>query len=113
VTFRSIVDSAYAEVIGRGVSEGAFLVDDVGQAARIVRAIIDRLFLQWLQEADWDGPHRCYQQSCERAVLAYLRVEDSAAGPAVWIQVRASADPLHLRRKSRPRNRCERSSPPE
>ncbi len=74
--FRSIVDSAYAELIEGGVSEGVFRVDDVGEAARIVRAIIDGLFLQWLQETDWERLHRCYQQRCERAVLAYLGVED-------------------------------------
>ncbi|MDH3293836.1 MAG: TetR/AcrR family transcriptional regulator [Acidimicrobiia bacterium] len=74
--FRSIVDSAYAQLIERGVSESVFRVDDVGEAAGIVRAIIDGLFLQWLQEADWIRLHPSYQQRCERAVLAYLGVED-------------------------------------
>ena len=74
--FRSIVDAAYAQVIERGVSESVFRVDDVGEAARIVRAIIDGLFLQWLQETDWIRLHPCYQRRCESAVVAYLRVED-------------------------------------
>ncbi len=74
--FRTIVDSVYAELIEHGRSEGAFDVDDVDEAARIVRAIIDGLFLQWLQETDWKGLHRCYQERCEQAVLAYLGVDD-------------------------------------
>ncbi|MDH3292768.1 MAG: TetR/AcrR family transcriptional regulator [Acidimicrobiia bacterium] len=74
--FRSIVDSAYAQVIERGVSESVYRVDDVDEAARIVRAIIDGLFLQWLQETDWVRLHPKYQRRCERAVLAYLGVDD-------------------------------------
>lgn len=81
--FRSIVDSAYAELIEGGISEGVFRVDDVGEAARIVRAIVDGLFLQWLQESDWEGLHRCYQLRCEQAVLAYLGVDDDGFIEAV------------------------------
>lgn len=75
--FRSIVNSLYAEVISAGRDEGAFLVQDVEEAAIIVRAIIDGLFVQWLQEEDWERLHPHYRATCERAVLAYLK-----GGPA-------------------------------
>jgi AcrR family transcriptional regulator len=77
-TFRSIVDAVYAGVIERGVIDGDFRVEDVGEAAKTVRAIVDGLFLQWLQETEWRCLHRHYEESCERAVLAYLRVTDPA-----------------------------------
>lgn len=75
--FRSIVNSLYAEVISAGRDEGAFRVQDVEEAATIVRAIIDGLFLQWLQEENWERLHPHYRATCERAVLAYLK-----GGPA-------------------------------
>lgn len=75
-SFRSIVDAAYAEVIGRGAAEGVFTVDDVSEAARVVRGIVDGQFLQWLQESDWESLHRRYEASCERAVLTYLRAAE-------------------------------------
>lgn len=75
--FRSIVNSLYAEVIQAGQDDGAFSVQDVEEAATVVRAIIDGLFLQWLQEENWERLHPHYRSTCERAVLTYLK-----AGPA-------------------------------
>ncbi len=72
-TFRSIVNTAYATVIERGIAEGEFTVDDVAEAATTVRAIVDGVFVQWLQESDWRGTHHRYRSICQRAVLAYLR----------------------------------------
>ncbi len=72
-TFQSIVNGLYAEVIRSGVAEGVFEVDDVDEAAYTVRAIVDGLFLQWLQERDWKGRHSWYREICEGAVLTYLR----------------------------------------
>ncbi len=72
-TFQSIVDSLYADVIRKGVDAGAFAVDDVAEAASIVRAIIDGLFVQWLPTDDWRSRHAAYRETCKRAVLAYLR----------------------------------------
>lgn len=72
-TFHAIVNGAYAEVIERGVEEGEFRVADVAEAATIVRAIVDGLFLQWLQETDWRGLHARYQEMCQMAVLTFLR----------------------------------------
>ncbi|HEX9095999.1 MAG TPA: TetR family transcriptional regulator, partial [Candidatus Dormibacteraeota bacterium] len=52
--FHSVVNALYAEVIVQGVAEGAFTVEDPTEGAMALRAIIDGLFLQWLQEADWE-----------------------------------------------------------
>ncbi len=73
-TFRSIVNALYADVIRSGVTEGVFRVNDVDEAAYTLRAIVDGLFLQWLQETDWRRLHPRYREICERAVLTYLRV---------------------------------------
>ena len=72
-TFRSIIDSMYAEVIHLGIREGTFGVRDAEKAAAVTRAVIDGLFLQWLQETDWRGTHASYKDSCTHAVLSYLR----------------------------------------
>ena len=60
-------------MIQNGVSAGVFRVEDVKEAACTLRAIIDGLFLQWLQETDWKRLHPRYREICERAVLTYLR----------------------------------------
>jgi len=72
-TFRSIVNALYADVIQRGVGEGVFTVEDVDEAAYTLRAIVDGLFLQWLQETNWKILHPRYREICERSVLTYLR----------------------------------------
>jgi AcrR family transcriptional regulator len=72
-TFRSIVNALYADVIQQGVSEGVFVVEDVDEAAYTLRAIVDGLFLQWLQETNWKSLHPRYREICERSVLTYLR----------------------------------------
>lgn len=72
-TFRSIVDAQYAEVVEVGIAEGTFRHDDVQEAAMVVRAIVDGLFLQWLQEQEWQRLHGTYKEACRRAIVAYLR----------------------------------------
>ena len=71
-TFHSIVDALYADAVRAGVVEGAFAVDDVDEAAAVVRAIIDGLFIQWMQDRAWKRRHVTYRDTCKRAVLAYL-----------------------------------------
>jgi AcrR family transcriptional regulator len=71
--FRAIVDTAYAGIVEAGVARGEFAVSDVDEAARVLRALVDGLFLQWLQEEDWAGRHDAYRAVCMRAMLAYLR----------------------------------------
>jgi AcrR family transcriptional regulator len=70
--FRSIVDAMYAQVIRHGVNTKAFLVRDVEEAAKVVRAVIDGLFIQWLQEEDWRKTHTTYKETCSTALLSYL-----------------------------------------
>jgi AcrR family transcriptional regulator len=71
VTFRSIMNAAYEDVIRAG--EGSvFTVDSVEEAAMGVRALIDGFFLQWLEETDWTDLHGRYKTACTRAILRYL-----------------------------------------
>lgn len=57
----------------------AFLAHDLSANTR--RAIVDGLFLQWLQESDWKGSHSRYREMCERAVLTYLRATFAGSRP--------------------------------
>ncbi len=70
--FRSTVNEVYAEVIRGGLADGSFRVADVDEAATAVRAIIEGLHFQWLQEDDWESRHEWYKRACTSAVLAYL-----------------------------------------
>lgn len=69
--FRSIVNGQYAAVIRTGLGSG-FHVEDVDEAASAVRAIVDGLFLQWLEEPDWRAAHPEYKARCARGILRYL-----------------------------------------
>ena len=82
VTFRSIMNAAYADLIRSG--EGTvFVVDGVDEAAMGVRALIDGLFLQWLEESDWTALHGRYKAICTRAILRYLSAAEApASSPA-------------------------------
>lgn len=72
-TFQSIVNGLYAQVVREGVEAGVFHVGDVDEAGAIVRALIDGLFLQWLQERDGAGTHARYERMTTEAILAYLK----------------------------------------
>jgi hypothetical protein len=37
-----------------------------------VRALVDGLFTQWIQEKDWEKSHVEYREMCKRSVLTYL-----------------------------------------
>jgi TetR/AcrR family transcriptional regulator, fatty acid metabolism regulator protein len=71
-TFHLIVDGLYAEAVAEGVHVGAFAVESVDEAATVVRAIIDGLFIQWMQTRAWKRRHAAFRETCKRAVLAYL-----------------------------------------
>jgi TetR/AcrR family fatty acid metabolism transcriptional regulator len=77
-TFQSIMNTAYADLIRAGEGR-TFTVDNVGEAAMGVRALIDGFFLQWLEEPDWTMRHEHYKQACARAVLRYLGAEKPSA----------------------------------
>ena len=71
-TFHSIVDALYAEAITEGIGVGAFAVESADEAATVVRAIVDGLFLQWMQGRDWKRRHAAFKEICKRAVITYL-----------------------------------------
>lgn len=71
-TFQEIVNGLYADLIAQGVAAGDFRVEDPVEAAKVVRAIIDGLFVQWMQEDDWQALHPRYKAVCTRALLSYL-----------------------------------------
>jgi TetR/AcrR family transcriptional regulator, fatty acid metabolism regulator protein len=75
VTFRDIINDLYADIIRQGCEEGTFEAADVEEAAATMRAIIDGLFIQWVQERNWRKLHSRYRETCKRSVLTYLRVE--------------------------------------
>lgn len=67
--FREIVNGQYAAVIGSTTRRSK---KSVAEAAMVVRALIDGLFLQWLEEPDWETRHAEYKNLCVRSILAYL-----------------------------------------
>lgn len=76
-TFRSIMNTTYADLIKSGEG-GAFTVDSAEEAAMGVRALIDGFFLQWLEETDWAAVHERYKQACASAVLRFLGVTQAS-----------------------------------
>ena len=67
--FREIVNGQYAAVIGSTTRRSK---KSVAEAAMVVRALIDGLFLQWLEEPDWETRHAEYKNLCVRSILTYL-----------------------------------------
>jgi TetR/AcrR family transcriptional regulator, fatty acid metabolism regulator protein len=67
--FREIVTGQYARVIG---STNKRSRKSVAESAMVVRALIDGLFLQWLEEPDWQARHGEYKRLCARSIIAYL-----------------------------------------
>lgn len=65
-TFDGIMNALYADVAR------PFRVADLDEAGRVIRALIDGLFVQWLTEADREATYERYRETCKRAVLAYL-----------------------------------------
>jgi TetR/AcrR family transcriptional regulator, fatty acid metabolism regulator protein len=74
-TFHDICNGLYAEVIGAGQEEGVFHKRDAREGATVVRALVDGLFTQWIQDKDWKGTHEECREVCKRSVLAYLRAD--------------------------------------
>lgn len=70
---RRIIETLYAEVIGVGAEDGLFDVDDVAEAALLMRVVIDGTFLQWLQRPDWQASHAAFKQRCHDTLATLLR----------------------------------------
>jgi len=71
-TFHEICNGLYAEVIRLGQEEGVFREGDAYESAAIVRALVDGLFTQWIQDKDWEKTHAECREVCKRSVLTYL-----------------------------------------
>jgi hypothetical protein len=67
--FREIVTGQYAAVIG-SADKRPKKAD--AESAMVVRALIDGLFLQWLEEPDWEAKHAEYKDLCVRSIIALL-----------------------------------------
>jgi TetR/AcrR family transcriptional regulator, fatty acid metabolism regulator protein len=67
--FREIVTGQYASVIGSTTRRSQ---QAVAEAAIVVRALIDGLFLQWLEEPEWERRHAEYKNLCVRSILSFL-----------------------------------------
>lgn len=66
--FRQIVTGQYAAVIGVAGKRSK----SVAESAMVVRALIDGLFLQWLEEPDWEARHSEYKDLCVRSIISFL-----------------------------------------
>ncbi|MGH3086550.1 MAG: TetR/AcrR family transcriptional regulator [Rubrobacteraceae bacterium] len=71
-TFHEICNALYAEVVRTGQEEGVFQGTEAREAATVVRALVDGLFTQWVQDRDWEQSHEEYREICKRSILAYL-----------------------------------------
>jgi TetR/AcrR family transcriptional regulator, fatty acid metabolism regulator protein len=67
--FREIMNGQYAAVIGSTTRRSKRAV---AESAMVVRALIDGLFLQWLEDPDWEARHTAYKNLCVRSIIAYL-----------------------------------------
>ncbi len=71
-TFHEICNDLYAEGIRLGQEEGVFRLGNAEEAATVVRALVDGLFTQWIQDKDWKETHAECREVCKRSVLTYL-----------------------------------------
>jgi AcrR family transcriptional regulator len=71
-TFHEICNGLYAEVIQLGQEEGVFPGRDASEGATVVRALMDGLFTQWIQDKDWKKKHAECREVCKRSILTYL-----------------------------------------
>lgn len=69
---RQAINGHYVEVIEAGVGAGAFDVADSSEAASQMRALIEGMFLQWLQTDDWSTNHGDFRDNCLAGVLLLL-----------------------------------------
>jgi AcrR family transcriptional regulator len=72
-TFHEICNGLYAEVVRVGQEEGVFGKIDAREGATVVRALVDGLFTQWVQDRNWEKSHAECREVCKRSVLAYLK----------------------------------------
>ncbi len=73
---RAIMNTFYREVIVAGVDAGVLQVADPTIGAIQMRALIEGMFLQWLQTSDWRTNHANYREQCRQALLRVLGGRD-------------------------------------
>ena len=69
---RAIMNTFYREMIVAGVEAGVLQVEDPSIAAIQMRALIEGMFLQWLQTSDWRSNHSEYKEHCRQALSKVL-----------------------------------------
>jgi TetR/AcrR family fatty acid metabolism transcriptional regulator len=74
-TFHEICNGLYAEVIRVGQEEGVFHKRDAREGATVVRALVDGLFTQWIQDRSWEKSHAECRELCKRSILTYLTAD--------------------------------------
>jgi TetR/AcrR family transcriptional repressor of bet genes len=72
----SIMNSFYRELIVAGVEAGVLDVEDPTVGAVQMRAVIEGMFLQWVQTHDWQTNHGFYKEWCRQALLRALGAGD-------------------------------------
>jgi AcrR family transcriptional regulator len=75
----AIMNSFYRELIVAGADAGALDVDDATVGAIQMRAVIEGMFLQWVQTPDWRTNHGRYREWCRQALLKALGARDPGA----------------------------------
>jgi TetR/AcrR family transcriptional repressor of bet genes len=75
----AIMNSFYRELIVAGVDAGALDVEDATVGAVQMRAVIEGMFLQWVQTPDWRTNHSRYREWCRQALLKALGARDPGA----------------------------------
>jgi AcrR family transcriptional regulator len=58
--------------VAQRIREAIAEADTAEEASTVVRALVDGLFTQWVQEKDWKDTHEKYRETCKRSVLTYL-----------------------------------------
>jgi hypothetical protein len=54
------------------MENGVLRVEDPTVAAIQMRAVVEGMFLQWLQTTDWRAEHPSYKAHCRHALLRVL-----------------------------------------
>jgi TetR/AcrR family transcriptional repressor of bet genes len=75
----AIMNSFYRELIVAGVDAGALDVEDASVGAIQMRAVIEGMFLQWVQTPYWRTNHSRYREWCRQALLKALGARDPGA----------------------------------
>lgn len=64
-----IINGLYAEVIQSGLDDQTYVVEDKDRTARAMRALIEGMFVQWLQTPDWRENHGRWKEECRQSLL--------------------------------------------